>query len=427
MRTFNVILAIDSTHGLSKDNKIPWNSEEDMKHFYDVTVGHIVIMDRTMHKIIGHNLTERINLVVSENYDLDKALNESHNYPDKKVFIVGGADLYNKVFQESKYLSRIKNVYATYFYKSYDCDIQIEPFNDKFSAIDHKSITDGVIVTYVSTNYMEYNYLKLLKHIVDYGSDRNDRTGVGTKAIFAPSLKFDLSNNKIPLLTTKFVPWRTVFHELKWFLNGRVHTDYLKKHNVKIWDANIESNGGRVGPMYPWQWRHAGATYYEDDIETSEGIDQIQNIINLIRTDPHSRRILLCNWNVSDVPKGCLAPCHVLFQVFVDDDNISGLLNMRSGDVALGVPFNILSYSFLLHMIAHVTGKKALFLDLVIGDAHIYKNHMDGVAEQLKRRPKLFPTIKITKETTNIDDINIEDIVVYDYEHEPKIKFDMAI
>ena len=428
MRSFNVILAVDSTHGIAKDGKIPWKSHEDMKHFRETTTGHVVIMGRKTHEAIGKDLPDRINLVVSQNYGLDKALAESEKYPDKKVFIIGGAQLYNKVFQEKEYHCRVQYVYATFFYQSYECDIRVEPFNDKFEQYGQpKAISDGLIITFINPNYAEQNYLQLLTHICQYGSDRDDRTKVGTKAIFAADLKFDLTSNKIPLLTTKFVPWRTIFHELKWFLNGHVHTDYLKEHKVRIWDKNIEDHGGVVGPMYPWQWRHAGADHTHDEIETKEGIDQIANMINLIRTDPFSRRILLCNWNVSDVPKGCLPPCPVLFQVYVEGDYISGLLNMRSADVALGVCFNVVSYAMLLHMMAHVTKKKAKTLTLMMGDAHVYSNHMEGVAEQLKRTPRIFPTMKITKETDNIDDITVEDIVVFDYEPDAKIKFEMSV
>lgn len=427
MRSFNVILAVDSTLGIAKDGKIPWHSKEDMKHFKEMTIDHIVIMGRKTNEAIGRKLPDRISLIVSENYNLDKAFAETDNYPDKKVFIIGGGEIYNTVFSERKYLRHIRYVYCTFMFKSYDCDTRIEPFDTKFKLIGERNIDDGLIMTYTRPNLDEHNYLNLVNHVIENGIERDDRTGVGTKASFACDLHFDISDHRIPMLTTKAVPFKAVFHELKWFLNGHCSPEYLKENNVKIWDKNIEAHKGVVGPMYPFQWRHAGATYNHDEIMTEGGIDQIQNMITLIKTEPTSRRILLNNWNVSDVPKGCLPPCHITFQVFVDKNHIEGLLNMRSCDLGLGAPFNIVSYSLLLHMMAHVTKKEARTLHIMFGDTHVYKNHIEQLQVQLKRCPRGFPSIKITKETDNIDDLTIEDFTLYDYDHDEKIVMDMAV
>tara|TARA_B110000908_G_C10264377_1_gene462234 strand:- start:2696 stop:3988 length:1293 start_codon:yes stop_codon:yes gene_type:complete len=429
MRTFSVILALDLTNGISKEGKIPWYSEDDIKHFEELTTGHIVIMGRKTHELIGKNLSDRVNIVVSQNYSLDMAFVETLNYSDKKVFIIGDAQLYNEVFINIKYRRFIRYVYSTIINKIYNCDTNVEKFEHMFQRIEDKTIDEGIIVTYVNPNIDELNYLNLIKHTIKHGHDRNDRTNVGTKALFGVNMTFNISENRIPLLTTKFVSFKTIFHELKWFLNGICSIEYMQKNKVKIWDKNVEANEGKVGPMYPWQWRHSGADYQHDEIQSREGIDQIANIINLIRTDPMSRRILLCNWNPSDVPKGCLPPCHITFQVFVhgeDNSEISGLLNMRSSDLALGLSYNCVSYAVLLHMLAHVTKKKATALHLMLGDAHIYKNHFDAVEVQCKRKAVSFPTIKITKETDNIDDITVDDFILFDYEHEPRIFMEMA-
>lgn len=429
MRTFSVVLATDIANGIGKDGKIPWHSKDDMKHFKELTDGHIVIMGRNTHESIGKDLPNRINLVVSQNYPLDKAFNETLNHSKKKVFVIGGAQIYNEVFSNTKYRRYIRHVYHTIINKVYECDAKVEKFDHMFQHISDKSIDDGIIITYNNLNIDEHNYLNLVSHIIKYGYDRDDRTGVGTKALFGVNMRFDLSGNRIPLLTTKFVSFKTIFHELKWFLNGVCSIEYLRENKVKIWDKNVEANGGIVGPMYPWQWRHSGANYFHDDIVSSEGIDQIDNMIKIIKEDPMSRRILLCNWNPSDIHKGCLPPCHITFQVFVhgdDNSEISGLLNMRSSDVGLGLPYNVVSYALLLHMLAHITGKKAITLNLMLGDTHVYKNHMEPLLDQCKRVPVSFPTIKITKETNNIDDLTIDDFVIYDYEHQAPVIMEMA-
>lgn len=429
MRTFNVVLALDLTNGIGKEGKIPWHSKDDMKHFKELTSGHIVIMGRKTHESIGKDLVDRINLVVSQNYSLDKAFAETMNYPNKKVFIIGGAQIYNTVFQEIKYRKFIRYIYSTTINKVYECDTNVEKFDHMFQRISNETIDEGVITTFINPNIDEINYLNLVNHVIKHGYDRDDRTKVGTKALFGVNMRFDISNNRIPLLTTKFVSFRTIFHELKWFLNGVCSIEYMQQNKVKIWDKNVEANGGKVGPMYPWQWRHFSAPYIHDGIISNQGIDQIANIIKLIKEDPMSRRILLCNWNPSDVPKGCLPPCHITFQVFVhgeDNSEISGLLNMRSSDLCLGLPYNAVSYALLLHMLAHVTGKKATTLHLMLGDTHVYNNHIDNAKKQCQRMAMSFPTIKITKETDNIDDITVDDITVYDYDHDSRIAYEMA-
>ena len=430
MRGFSIILASDATNGIAKNGKIPWHSKEDMQHFKKITKGHIVIMGRKTHESIGKNLPDRVNLVISQNYTLDSALKECENYPDKSIFIIGGAQIYNMILQDKKYHKFIHYIYHTIISEIYNCDVVIEPYSENFQLIDTKTINEGVILTYIRPNLDELQYLRLVNHIIRHGYDRDDRTGVGTKSLFGINMVYDISNNTIPLLTTKFVSFKTIFHELKWFLNGIPSIEYMKKHKVKIWDKNVEANDGKVGPMYPWQWRHYGAEWIHDEIESTTGIDQISNMIHLIRTDPMSRRILLSNWNPSDIPKGCLPPCHITFQIYVhghNNEEISGLLNMRSNDLGLGHPYNIVSYSLLLHMIAHVTNKKATRLHLMLGDTHVYKNHIGPLEEQLKRNPVHFPSIKITKETDNIDDLTIDDFILFDYEHEPRILMEMSV
>lgn len=429
MRTFNIIMASDLTNGIGKDGKIPWSSKEDMKHFKDKTKNNIVIMGRKTHESIGRQLPDRINLVLSENYTFEKAMLETENHPDKEVYVIGGAQVYNMILQNERYDKYIRFIYHTIINQVYNCDIRIEPYTDRFQLINTDTINEGLILTYVRPNEQEIQYLNLVNNVIKYGNDRNDRTGVGTKSLFGVNIVYDINDNRIPLLTTKFVSFRSVFHELKWFLNGVPSIEYMQKNKVKIWDKNVEANGGVVGPMYPWQWRHYGAEYTHDNINSTSGIDQIENIIELVRNDPMSRRILLTNWNPSDVPKGCLPPCHITFQIYVHgDDNkeISGLLNMRSNDLGLGHPYNIVSYSLLLHMIAHVTNKKASKLHIMLGDTHVYNNHIEPLKEQLKRHPTTFPSIKITKNTDNINDIEVDDITLFDYKHESRIFMEMS-
>jgi thymidylate synthase len=279
----------------------------------------------------------------------------------------------------------------------------------------------------------------MIRYIINNGKTRLDRTGVGTKSIFGTQSRYSLRNDTIPLITTKRVFWKGVVEELLWFIKGSTNAKELSSKGVKIWDANgsrefLDKHGfnnreeGDLGPIYGFQWRHFGAQYKDMHTNYSgEGVDQLKEVIHKIKTNPHDRRIIMSAWNPSDLNKMALPPCHAFVQFYVNDFELSCLLYQRSGDVGLGVPFNIASYSLLTHMIAHVTGLKAAEFIHTIGDAHIYLNHMNALEEQLSREPRKFPTLIIKNNTNDIDQFQASDFELKDYQPHPPIKMDMAV
>ncbi|RAK11229.1 thymidylate synthase [Halanaerobium saccharolyticum] len=260
-------------------------------------------------------------------------------------------------------------------------------------------------------------YLEMCQQILDNGVDREDRTGTGTRSIFGHQLRFDLQEG-FPLMTTKKVYWKGVAYELLWFLKGDTNIQYLNDHDVHIWDEWADENGD-LGNVYGHQWR---------SWEGREGtIDQISQVIEQIRENPYSRRLIVNAWNVGDLDKMALPPCHLLFQFYVADGKLSCQLYQRSCDTFLGVPFNIASYSLLIHMIAHVVGLEVGEFVWTGGDVHIYQNHFDQIKEQLSREPRPLPQIKINTETDNIFDIDFKDIELIGYDPHPTIKGEISV
>ena len=261
-------------------------------------------------------------------------------------------------------------------------------------------------------------YLKLLEHVKQNGQKKEDRTGTGTMSVFGYQMRFNL-NEGFPLLTTKKVHLKSVIYELLWFLSGDTNIKFLKDNGVSIWDEWADENGN-LGPVYGHQWR---------SWPTSEGreIDQISNLINQIKKTPDSRRLIVSAWNVGEINKMKLPPCHCFFQFYVADGRLSCQLYQRSADIFLGVPFNIASYALLTQMIAHVCGLECGEFIHTLGDAHIYTNHIDQVNEQLRRKPKKLPQIKINPSVKNIFDFKYEDFSLEGYDPYPLIKAPVAV
>ncbi len=261
-------------------------------------------------------------------------------------------------------------------------------------------------------------YHQLLNHVLTSGTFKNDRTGTGTMSVFGYQMRFDL-NEGFPLLTTKKLHTRSIFHELLWFLKGETNIQYLKENNVSIWDEWADENGN-LGPVYGKQWRSWEAA-------DGQTIDQISNVIQQIKTNPDSRRLLVIAFNPSDVDKMALPPCHAFFQFYVANGKLSCQLYQRSADIFLGVPFNIASYALLVHMIAQVCHLKVGEFIHTLGDAHIYSNHMDQVKLQLSREFKQLPTLQLNPNINNIFDFKYEDIQILNYHPHPAIKGEVAI
>lgn len=261
-------------------------------------------------------------------------------------------------------------------------------------------------------------YLDLLRHIKTHGTIKGDRTGTGTISTFGYQMRFDLSQG-FPLLTTKKLHLRSIIYELLWFLRGETNIQYLHDHKVTIWDEWADANG-ELGPIYGYQWR----SWPTPD----EGhIDQITQLIDQIRNNPNSRRLIVSAWNVAEIDKMALPPCHSLFQFYVADGKLSCQLYQRSADVFLGVPFNIASYALLTMMIAQVTGLTPGDFVHTLGDAHIYLNHQEQVEEQLSRTPRPLPTMKLNPEVKSIFDFQYEDFTLEGYDPYPTIKAPIAV
>ncbi|XP_064400622.1 thymidylate synthase-like [Halichondria panicea] len=284
----------------------------------------------------------------------------------------------------------------------------------------------------------EQQYLDLIERIISQGSEKGDRTGVGTRSIFGAQMRFNL-REQFPLLTTKRVFWRGVAEELLWFVAGSTNAKVLSDKKVKIWEANgsrdfLDSRGlqhreeGDLGPVYGFQWRHFGATYKDMHADYSgQGVDQLAQVIETIKTRPNDRRIIMSAWNPVDLPKMALPPCHAFVQFNVCNGELSCQLYQRSADMGLGVPFNIASYALLTYMIAHVCKLKPGDFVHTLGDAHVYLNHIEPLQQQLKRKPRTFPTLEITREVNSIDDFKFEDFVINGYKPHPKIQMEMAV
>ncbi|MEO8495856.1 MAG: thymidylate synthase, partial [Planctomycetota bacterium] len=253
-------------------------------------------------------------------------------------------------------------------------------------------------------------YQELLRRILDEGHPKEDRTGTGTLSVFGHQMRFDLSQG-FPLLTTKKLHLKSIIHELLWFLQGETNIRYLKEHGVKIWDQWADENGD-LGPVYGHQWRSWSGT-------NGEQIDQVTQVIDQIRTNPDSRRLIVSAWNVADVSKMALPPCHLLFQFYVAGGRLSCQLYQRSADVFLGVPFNIASYSLLTLMMAQVCDLEAGDFVHTFGDAHLYNNHLDQTREQLSREPRPLPKMQINPDVKSIFDFKYEDFKLVGYDPHP--------
>ncbi|TRY59021.1 hypothetical protein DNTS_012406 [Danionella cerebrum] len=269
----------------------------------------------------------------------------------------------------------------------------------------------------------ERGYLNMVEFVLENGTRKNDRTGTGVISVFGTQARYSL-RDQFPLLTTK---------------RGSTNARELSEKGVRIWDANgsrdfLDKNGftdrdeGDLGPVYGFQWRHFGAEYKDMHSDYSgQGVDQLQKVIDTIKSNPEDRRIIMCAWNPKDLPLMALPPCHALCQFYVSEGELSCQLYQRSGDIGLGVPFNIASYALLTYMIAHITGLKPGDFVHTLGDAHIYTNHIEPLKEQVQREPRPFPKLRIKRKVENIDDFRAEDFEIFEYDPHPSIKMQMAV
>jgi len=276
----------------------------------------------------------------------------------------------------------------------------------------------------------------MIDRVINHGIKQEGRNGI-TRSLLGEKMVFDLTKNNIPLITTKKLAWKTCLKELFWFMRGETNNKILKEQNVKIWNKNasrefLDSRGlyhlneDDLGPVYGHQWRNYNGIYYNSEVK-SNGVDQLENIVKMLSDEKerNSRRIILNAWNPCQIHEMALPPCHILSQYIVKDNKLTTILYQRSGDIGLGIPFNIASYSFLTHILAKHCNLEAKEFIHFIGDAHIYEEHVDSLNEQIKRKPYEYPKILIKNKHENINEYSLEDIEIKNYKYQKKIAMDM--
>ena len=286
----------------------------------------------------------------------------------------------------------------------------------------------------IQMGHVDAQYLDLVKQIMERGARRGDRTGTGTRSLFGAQLRFDLSQG-FPLLTTKRMHFKSILHELLWFIRGETHVKPLQDAGVSIWDewatpeqcARFGREPGDLGPVYGHQWRNFGATKLEDGSYAKDGFDQLAWLVAEIRRNPNSRRLIVSGWNPREADQVALPPCHTLFQVYVQDDKLSCHLYQRSADVFLGVPFNIASYALLTEMLAHVSGLMPGEFVHSFGDVHLYNNHVEQAMEQMGREPRRLPLVVIESNATDLFSMRFEDVRLEGYDPHPRIAAPVAV
>lgn len=482
---FYLIAACDKENGIGKNNSIPWHSKQDLSYFYNKTSTRspnknaLVMGIKTFNDIIecvGEKIIQgdngnRIFIVCTNNTENIKQYNDkvkyyngdispwnlrlfieqNNNFYIDKVFYCGGQSIYD---QALSYIPYMEEIYITQFVEqSFACDkhIQVDHISSLCSRICCSRFTCdslglGFFMTYAPTwslyedNKYESKYMNLCKNIMLYGEWRDDRTGVGTVSLFGTRMCFDLSNDTIPALTTKKLAYNAVIKELLWFISGSTNSKVLEEQNVKIWTGNtsrefLDKRGlndleeGDIGAGYGFQWRHFGADYNGmTQNYDNQGVDQLKNIVHMLKHDKKSRRILLSAWNPAMLNKMALPPCHLLVQFYVTNENeLCCQMYQRSSDIFLGVPFNIFSYALLTHMLAKTCSLKAKKLVLCFGDTHIYQNHINQINSQLSRVPMKFPKILLNEKVESIFDYAFDDIKVLNYDCHPVIRASMAV
>uniref|UniRef100_A0A6C0BSR8 thymidylate synthase n=1 Tax=viral metagenome TaxID=1070528 RepID=A0A6C0BSR8_9ZZZZ len=490
MVNFNIVVSVNQNNIIGVNNDLLISSKDDLHNFYLITTNQYP--EGPLNKVImGYNtwlslpdnvkpLKKRMNIVISKN-NKDKIKqtetlkvfeNLYHCYKwceennSGRNFIIGGGQLFEESLK-SEFIN-INIIYLTRFYDGYryqfldkkrdnvkflptnildytetisskvynlDCNVYTKERNYKTEKLETHFI---IYQNKLNVNNEEKQYLDILLKILKQGTLTETRNG-NTLSLFGEKMVFDMSKG-FPLLTTKKMGYKTILRELLWFISGSTSNQKLKDKNVHIWDLNstrefLDSRGldyeeGDLGPVYGFQWRHSGAEYKDCNTNyKGQGVDQLQNIIDLIKNEPNSRRIIMNAWNPYDLDKMALPPCHVMCQFHVNttDKTLDCQLYQRSGDMFLGVPFNIASYSFLLHIIAGITGYKPGKLIHILGDCHIYSEHISSVNEQLGRVPINFPKLKINENIFNkkIDDITEDIFQITNYKSYDKISAPM--
>lgn len=443
---FEIILAVSKNNIIGNDNQLPWYYPKDLQYFKEKTSGQAVLMGRKtsdgIFEKFPNGLPNRTNFILTrkENLENKESIIYSNSIKDifkickeKKIetlFIIGGSELYKYIF--NYYFIFIDKIYYTRILKYYEGDtycptIPWESFS--LESVQREEDLEFLVYKKNENKKGEEQYLNLIKETLLSNS----------LSTFGYSMKWNLEEG-FPLLTTKKMFLRGVIEELLWFLSGSTNSNILKEKKVHIWDKNgsreyLDSIGlshreeGDLGPVYGFNFRHFGADYQDDKTDyTGQGTDQIQYVLDLIKYNPKSRRILLSLWNPNQLDQVALPACHVLYQFKVEEDKLSCCLFQRSGDIGLGIPFNIASVSILTHILAKLTNKKVGTLVHFLGDAHIYKEHVEVLKEQIKRKPFVFPKLKIEdRKQEKVEDFKVEDFKVEGYFSHPILTMPLVV
>lgn len=484
---FKVIVGIDKNRGIAKNGKLPWpHNKNDMQHFAHTTIGtppegkaNAIIMGRKTWESIDSRfrpLKNRINIILSRTINIEGPNTYTYSGFDEAlqflgvspyvndIFVIGGQEIYEIALCDP----RCKSIILTSFPDVYECDRHMPELPIWFK------LTNSVVLDDITINYYdslldlrssEYQYLGVLNNILETGREIKDRTGIGTIASFSAHMQFPIEvlnpdaeptelKYRVPIMTTKTLFHRGVFEELIFFLQGRTNVKPLQDKGVHIWDGNTSRefldlhglknyNDGETGPFYGFQWNYFGAEYIPEteagnDRELCfkmDGINQLEECIRLLKTDPYSRRIVLSAWNPKALPEMCLPPCHMVYNFCVIPEpgskhRLHCAMFQRSGDMFLGVPFNIYSTALLTIFMSRAADMLPGSISLTITNAHIYKNHVEQVRTQLQRYPYKFPILQIKKEINTLQDmreLEFTDCELTEYNKHPAIKADMAV
>ena len=471
--SFQVIAACCNKNGIGKDNKIPWFLSGELNYFKHVTnftntpiKKNVVVMGRkTWESIPEKNrpLCGRINIVLTkrEEYDVPRdvftcgslekvfpLLDTIHNSSKTNVFLIGGGSIYNECIQKRL----CSKIYLTKIYKKYDCDVFFPEIPSNFSLVSVSDFCEEQGIYYRKfvysigsnkwKNQEELQYISCLRNIIKTGYKSIDRTGVGTYSLFGLTFKYDISKT-FPLLTTKKMWVRAIFEELKFYLSGKTDNKILNSKGITIWNGNttrefLDKMGldhypeNDMGESYGFNFRHYGAEYNTCKEDYSgKGFDQLSYVIDLIKNNPKSRRIIIDLWNGSTLHKAALPPCLCKYQFYVNtyDNKLDLMIYLRSSDFFLANNWNVCTGAFLVYMICNLEGIKYTpgILTVVTGDTHIYITHIKQVEENIKREPRPFPMMKVLKQHNDIMDFEFSDFELVGYEPYPNIKAEMAV
>lgn len=433
----NIIVAVDKKYGIGNDNKLPWKIPEEIKLFKEKTKNCVCIVgNKTYDSLPSSLFEERIIVAVSNKLGIsfEKVVKL---YPEKDIFICGGSTLYSYVIE--KYKEKVK-IHISFIKNEYECDtIFNKDLLKDFYITSQKSYNDFDHCEMKYQKYGEYQYLDLINNVLQNGERRIGRNGE-IISDFCKHLKFDLHDG-FPLLTTKKMFLKGIIEELLFFIRGDTNTKILEEKGINIWkgntsreflDANnwIDRNEGEMGPMYGSIWRNFNGSNNDKIKSIDFGIDQIKNIIQEIKNNPTSRRLLLTTFNPGQVNYGVLYPCHsITIQFYIQDGFLDMFCYNRSSDLFLGLPFNIASSALFLMIIAQITNLIPRYFNLSLGDAHIYSSHTDGVLEQVIRKPYISPKIILPKFSTieEVEKLIYEDFIIENYQPYPSIKMKMIV